>query len=267
MIVLDGGANDIIGYGLGFLNNDLKKEIYIDENQDSVISDMQEILQELKNRFPNAKLCYFNPFLIDDDTISHLTQDEIVANEIKQRRNEFFVYIRKLCEKLDVSYLDCSDLIVGTGTTYRQSDYIHLNEEGYKLLSKPLSEKLNKLFEPKSDAKFYNALVIGNSLTIERDGIGMAATDEFHDYYYLLKTYLEEKYENVNINRISAIHWEENRIITSRQDWVNENLTEDLVSDKDLVIFQLGDNCVPTETFEEDLTRNGKSCKKIFTKC
>lgn len=255
VIILDGGANDIIGYGLGFLNNDLKKEIYLDENQDSVILDFEEILQELKNKFPNTKLCYFNPFLIDDETISHLTQDEEIANDIKQRRIDFLVYVEKLCEKYNIEYLDVSNLIVGTEEQYRQSDYIHLNEKGYKLLTPLLLKKLNELFQEETDEQTFNALVIGNSITLERDGIGMAATDEFHDYYYLLKTYLKEKYKKVKINRISAIHWEENRIITSREDWINENLTEDVVANKDLVVFQLGDNCVPTETFEEDLTK------------
>lgn len=100
----------------------------------------------------------------------------------------------------------------------------------------------------------YNVLVIGNSLTIERDGIGMAASDQYHDYYYLTKQRLEEKYETLNMNRISCIHWEENRIIRSRTDWIQDNLKPELVGNQDLVIFQLGDNCVPTETFEESVT-------------
>lgn len=108
----------------------------------------------------------------------------------------------------------------------------------------------------------YNALVIGNSITLERDGIGMAASDQYHDYYYLTKERLSKKYKNLNMNRISAIHWEENRIITSRTDWINENLTEDLVSDLDLVIFQLGDNCVPTETFDASVTELVNHVKK-----
>lgn len=100
----------------------------------------------------------------------------------------------------------------------------------------------------------YNALVIGNSITLERDGIGMAASDQYHDYYYLTGERLKEKYKNLKMNRISCIHWEENRIIKSRTDWIKDNLKEDLVSDLDLVIFQLGDNCVPTETFESSVT-------------
>lgn len=111
--------------------------------------------------------------------------------------------------------------------------------------------KKNKLPE---NVEEINCLVVGNSITLERDGIGMAASDEFHDYYYLVKSRLESKYNKVNMNRISAIDWEENRKISSRTDWIQSNLTPDLISNKDLVIFQIGDNTVPTETFEESVT-------------
>ena len=108
--------------------------------------------------------------------------------------------------------------------------------------------------QSESQQNSYNVLVIGNSLTLERDGIGMAASDQYHDYYYLTKKRLQEKYEKLNMNRISCIHWEENRIIRSRTDWIQDNLKPDLVANQDLVIFQLGDNCVPTETFEGSVT-------------
>ena len=108
----------------------------------------------------------------------------------------------------------------------------------------------------------FDCLIIGNSLTIEKGNIGMAASDQYHDYYYLTKTRLEEKYKTVNMSRISAILWEENRIISSRTDWINENLTPDLVSNKDVVIFQLGDNCVPTESFMESCTELVNYVKK-----
>lgn len=109
----------------------------------------------------------------------------------------------------------------------------------------------------------FNCLVIGNSITMHSKGnIGMAATDQYHDYYYLTKTRLQEKYETVNMTRVSAIDWEENRIISSRTDWINEHLTENIVSNQDLVIFQLGDNCVPTETFKESAKELVEHIKK-----
>ena len=75
VIVFDGGANDIMGYSLGFLNNDLKKEIgTYGDNSDSVINDLQNVIIEMKNKYPSAKLCYIQPFLLDEETVSNLTR-------------------------------------------------------------------------------------------------------------------------------------------------------------------------------------------------
>lgn len=141
IILLDGGANDIMGYALGFLNNDLKKEIgTVDINsntvsqEDSVVVDLEEVVIKLKNDFPNAKLCYLQPFLLDDETIDHLTNDETAKQEIKERRDSFYTEIPKICKKWNIEYLDVSNKFVGTGTTYRQEDWIHIKEEGYQLL-------------------------------------------------------------------------------------------------------------------------------------
>lgn len=146
IIVFDGGANDIIGYALGFLNQDLKKEIgRVSENRETVISDFEEVIAELKTRFPNAKLCYIQPFLLDDETISHLTQDENAQNEIKARRDTFYKEVQKMCQKWKVEYLDVSDKLIGTGTMYRQEDWIHIKAEGYELLTPHLLKKLKEM--------------------------------------------------------------------------------------------------------------------------
>ena len=75
IIAFDGGANDIIGYSLGFLNNDLKKDIgFADGSEDSVITDLKNVIVELKSSYPNSKLCYIQPCLLDEETVSHLTR-------------------------------------------------------------------------------------------------------------------------------------------------------------------------------------------------
>ena len=153
IIAFDGGANDIMGYALGFLNNELKKEIgNVDSKKgvssnDSVINDLEETINELKNRFPNAKLCYIQPFLLDDETVENLTQDENGRNEIKSRRDTFYAEVQKLCEKWNIKYVDVSDTFSGTGLTYRQSDWIHIKESGYKLLTPYILEGLKKIYE------------------------------------------------------------------------------------------------------------------------
>ena len=258
IVVLDGGANDIMGYSLGFLNRDLQKEIGTVNLEtdgvtqgESVIADLEAVVAKQKNELPNAKICYVQPFLLDDETISHLTEDENAKSEIKLRRDAFLAEVPKMCTKWNIEYLDLAQNFVGTGNTYKQDDWIHMNDAGYQLIMPILAQKLKDMMPFEKEENAYNALVIGNSITLEKGGIGMAATDKEHDYYYLLEQKLKQKYETVAMNRISAIDWEENRIISSRTDWLNEHLTENLISNQDLVIFQLGDNCVPTESFEQ----------------
>lgn len=152
VIVFNGGANDIIGYGLGFNDNNLKKEIgVVDENpnaisdQNTVIGDLEEVIIELQNRFPESKLCYLQMFLIDDETIDVITLDESKKPEMRERRDALQEQIKILCKKRNVNYIDVSDKFVGKGTIYRQNDGIHLKEEGYQLISHYILEKLEEI--------------------------------------------------------------------------------------------------------------------------
>lgn len=103
-------------------------------------------------------------------------------------------------------------------------------------------------------AQEYNALVIGNDITTKDGGRGLAATDEAHDYYTLTKTRLENMFEKVNMKRINATEWEENKYTQTRQQWLAQNLKKADVSNLDLVIFQLGDNYHSTDDFEASVT-------------
>lgn len=152
IIVFDGGANDIIGYGLGFLNNELKKEIGTVEQDpnkmsdtNTVIGDLEEIIVELQKKYPKAKLCYLQIFLIDDATIDKITIDESKKPEMKSRRDQLYSQIKILCEKRGVEYLNVTDKFVETEKKYRQDDWIHLKEEGYQVLTHYLLEKLEQL--------------------------------------------------------------------------------------------------------------------------
>lgn len=104
-------------------------------------------------------------------------------------------------------------------------------------------------------AQDYNVYVIGNDITTKDETKGLAATDEKHDYYYLTKTRLENTFEKVNINRINAVDWEENKLTSTREDWLSKNLTEDKLKNLDLVIFQLGDHFQPEEDFETSVNK------------
>lgn len=152
IIVFNGGANDIISYGLGFIDNSLKKEIgVVDGNpnaisdKNTVIGDLEEVIVELQNKFPEAKLCYLQMFLIDDETIDVITLDGSVKPEMKERRDKLEEQIKVLCKKRNVNYIDVADKFEGKGTIYRQNDGIHLREEGYQLISHYILEKLEEI--------------------------------------------------------------------------------------------------------------------------
>lgn len=152
IICLDGGANDIIDYGLGFLDNSLKKEIGIANmnisqmsDPNTVIGDFEEIIVELQTRFPKAKICYFQMFLIDDKTIDKITIDESKKPDMKQRRDLLYEQIKLICQKRNVYFIDVSDKMEGTELTYRQDDWIHLKAEGYQYLTPFLIKKLNNI--------------------------------------------------------------------------------------------------------------------------
>ena len=142
IILFDGGVNDIIGYDMNFLSVDLKKPIgTIDldnpnvSSEKTVMADFEEVIQVLKTRFPNSELCYVGLCLLDDTSINMLAKQVEHKDEIKQRRDEFFSQIKILCQKWDVNYLDLTSKFVGTGIKYRQEDWLHINEEGYKMVS------------------------------------------------------------------------------------------------------------------------------------
>lgn len=150
IIVIEGGANDIIAYGLGFLNNDVKKEIGVSNKEgksdsNTVIGDFEDIIIELNTKFPKAKLCYLQLFLIDDETIDKITIDESKKPEMRARRDELYSQIKEVCKKMNVFHIDVTNKLVGTGNKYRQDDYIHLKEEGYQLLTPYILDKLKEL--------------------------------------------------------------------------------------------------------------------------
>ena len=152
LIIFNGGVNDIIGYALGFLDNSKKLEIgSIDKetkevsDSKTVIGNLENVFKEMKERFPNARLCYTSILLIDEEMISNVTIDESKKPEIRDRRDKFFEAVPILCEKYGVYYADLSDLFVGHNEIYRQSDWIHMTETGYVKVTPFLYQQLKKI--------------------------------------------------------------------------------------------------------------------------
>lgn len=91
----------------------------------------------------------------------------------------------------------------------------------------------------------YNYLAIGNSITLHGiesiwwNEIGMAASDEEHDYYHLVLKYLEENNNLVNGVPYNFCEWE---TTTSDRNETLKYLDHYLDSGLDLVTIQLGEN-------------------------
>lgn len=97
----------------------------------------------------------------------------------------------------------------------------------------------------------HNAVFMGNSLTIETGGLGMAASDQYHDYYYLTSQKLKSVNHDIVISpRRSAYNWEAGvcksttatTMSEKRQAWWDETGKTYFSADTDLAIVQLLDN-------------------------
>lgn len=85
--------------------------------------------------------------------------------------------------------------------------------------------------------------IFGNSLTSNTGGIGMAASDQYHDWYYLTSQYLKQQNPAVTINdRLNVSTWEQAEKSADRQSIFENTIKPQLSADTDLVILQLGDN-------------------------
>lgn len=101
-----------------------------------------------------------------------------------------------------------------------------------------------------------NVTIFGNSLTFNTGKIGMAASDQYHDWYYLTSQYLQKQNPNVAINpRLNAATWEQATTSDERQKVFDSTIKPVLSADTDLVIIQFGDNASTLErevTLEQD---------------
>lgn len=109
------------------------------------------------------------------------------------------------------------------------------------------------------------SMFIGNSL-LKGSGYGMAASDEFHDYYYLINSFISNKNNNYIANKIAGTDLEAltdpnniNSVVTA--------LTNQLTGNEDLVVIQLGDNVNTNEKVAVFPQSSVALCKAIREKC
>lgn len=134
------------------------------------------------------------------------------------------------------------------------------NKSNEVILTQPNGTKFSLMVDASGNlflGNYYPKKVVflGNSLLMSTGGIGMCASDQYHDYYYLVKKYLTDFYSSLVCNRYSGTSWEGLTTSADRLSWLNATATSYFSNDTDLVILQLGDNINTTEklaTFESD---------------
>lgn len=104
--------------------------------------------------------------------------------------------------------------------------------------------------------------VLGNSLTSEHGGIGMAASDQNHDWYHLISDYILTKNPTAVIKpRFNASSWESATTSVDRQTYFDKTLAPLIDADTDLAIIQLVDNV----NTDEKLATFGEDAKTLIT--
>ena len=105
------------------------------------------------------------------------------------------------------------------------------------------------------------AVFFGNSLLLGSGTYGMAASDDEHDYYYLINDYITSNLNNsFTASRYSGTAFESITNPANISSNINSLLSH-LVGDESLVIVQLGDNVNTSEKLEVFKT----SCKMLLS--
>lgn len=134
-----------------------------------------------------------------------------------------------------------------------QSQQILDLQESISRLSVEVEELSAKDVEWLDDG--YNYLAIGNSITLHSiksfwwNEVGMAASDENHDYFHLVLKYLESKNDNVMGVPYNFSVWETQ---SHDRDETLEYLDRYLSPDLDLITVQLAENAFDLTTYQED---------------
>ena len=112
---------------------------------------------------------------------------------------------------------------------------------------------------PNKGAFFGNSLLSGS-------GYGMAASDEQHDYYYLINSYIKSLNGSYTYNKYSSYGFEGITSEDAIESAVNA-IVNNLTGDETLVSIQLGDNVNTTEKNAVFPASSLALCKAVRAKC
>lgn len=123
-VVLLIGTNDFI-YGMSL---------------DETLNNIKEIIDNLKTNRKYAEIYIESVYPINDTDNSKINHD-MVCNRKNEKIDELNKEIKKICKEEKVKYIDLTDILkdedgnLNLDYTY---DGLHMNEEGYKVISKEL---------------------------------------------------------------------------------------------------------------------------------
>ena len=112
---------------------------------------------------------------------------------------------------------------------------------------------------PNKGAFFGNSLLVGS-------GYGMAASDDQHDYYYLINSYIKSLNGSYTYNKYSSSGFEGITSEDAIEGAVNA-VVNNLTGDETLVSIQLGDNVNTTEKNAVFPASSLALCKAVRAKC
>lgn len=162
---------------------------------------------------------------------------------------------RHLLKQGEYLFMDIS----GQDTLYTKKgndSRTYVQNENNKVSGKMIMTESNYILPFKytlSKVENFNSLVIGNEITIQNGGKGFNATEENFDYYHITKTRLENTFDKVKMNAVNAVTWEKGEEKRTRKVWLADFLKKDMLTNLDLVIFQLGDHYTGENNLENDM--------------
>lgn len=131
-VILHGGCNDI-GYdvALGKISSSYDPKTFDDK---TFIGGLEKYLYTVVTQWPNARIGYIINYRTPNNKLRSVTKSSI-----------YYAEMRKVLKKWNVSYLDLFDGVAFNGETYSSilsvntnrylPDSLHLNDEGYKIIS------------------------------------------------------------------------------------------------------------------------------------
>lgn len=136
-----------------------------------------------------------------------------------------------------------------------QSQQIHSLKSEVGLLTNSVNDIQKRQKSLQYSKSTFNYLALGNSITVHPlseywwNEIGMAASNEEHDYYHIVLHYLQNKYGAVTSYVYNFAVWEEQSHDRSEAILLIDKYLD---SHLDLITIQLSENANDLETFTED---------------